>query len=175
MNCSIAFYGQRHWPEYLHQLTRVCTGTRINVVTETEQEFNERGLSDSSWRHLLLWECADILIALGSLSMQPFWAKDGNRKCAVFPLNLTSHCCIFKSLFTKRRLVWKSGSGHCPDVRNVQFRLPIVAQNPCMLKLPISPLWLITLSSCHQRQAKRIRLLADRTTSNYIPSIKWKS
>lgn len=121
MNCLIAFYGQRHWPEYLHQLTRVCTGTRINVVTETEQDFNERGLSDSSWKHLLLWECADILIALGSLSMQPFWAKDGNRKCAVFPLNLTSLSCIFifKSLFTERRLVWKSGSGHCPGVRNV--------------------------------------------------------
>ena len=41
------------------------------VVTGTEQDFNERGLSNLSWRHLLLWECADILIALGSLIMQP--------------------------------------------------------------------------------------------------------
>ena len=149
MNCLIAFYGQRHWPEYLHQLTRVCTGTRINVVTETEQDFNERALSDSSWRHLLLWECADILIALGSLSMQPFWAKEPKVCC--FPIKLDF---ALLHIFTKRRLVWKSGSGHCPDVRNVQFRLSIVAQNRCMLKLPISPLWLITLSSCHQRQAK---------------------
>lgn len=142
MNCLIAFYGQRHWPEYLHQLTRVCTGTRINVVTETGQDFNERGLSDSSWKHLLLWECADILIALGSLSMQPFWAKDGNRKCAVFPLNLTSLSCIFifKSLFTERRLVWKSGSGHCPGVRNVHLGpKPLYAYAPWALVINGKP------------------------------------
>lgn len=175
MNCLIAFYGQRHWPEYLHQLTRVCTGTRINVVTETEQDFNERALSDSSWRYLLLWECADILIVLGSLSMQPFWAKDGNRKCAVFPLNLTSLCCIFSLRGEFESLVWKSGSGHCPDVRNVQFRLPIVAQNRCMLKLPISPALIDYTVLLSSTASQRIRLLAGRTTSNYKLSIEWKS
>ena len=43
-------------------------------------------------------------ITLGSLSMQRFWATDGNRKCAVFVFNFSSHYHInvVKSLFTSR-------------------------------------------------------------------------
>ena len=39
---------------------------------------------------------------IGSLSMQRFWATDGNRKCAVFVFNLSSHYHIYivKYLFT---------------------------------------------------------------------------
>ena len=43
-------------------------------------------------------------ITLGSLSMQRFWATDGNRKCAVFVFNLSSHYHIYivEYLFTSR-------------------------------------------------------------------------
>ena len=39
-----------------------------------------------------------------TLSMQRFWTTDSNRKCALFPFNLSSHHHIFiaKSLFTCR-------------------------------------------------------------------------
>ena len=43
-------------------------------------------------------------LSLESLSMQRFWATDGNRKCAVFLFNLFSHYPIYivKFLFTSR-------------------------------------------------------------------------
>ena len=68
---------------------------KINSCLETKLVRIEWGITeDKSRSH---WSVV-------SLSMQRFWATDGNRTCAVFLFNLSSHYHIYivQSLFTSR-------------------------------------------------------------------------
>ena len=89
------------------------------------------------------------------LSMQRLLATDGNRKCAVFVFNLSSHYhinCLFSLVDTISLKIWER-----PLSTSVHFRLPSVAQKCCMLKLPnVSPGHVITIASRDQFKPIRI-------------------
>ena len=93
-NCeSIVLYRWRWWLKLQLQfiLSRTSKGT-ANQEAATLIEKRSFGWLES-WEELL-----------GSLSKRRFWAKDDNRKWAVFQFNLSSHYRIYivRNLFTSR-------------------------------------------------------------------------